>query len=107
MRPGLYELAPLPWRLGESPHPKLVQRAPIEGGHILRGFVAIVCVHPRVQAALAHWLVLNAVFHNASIGVLGGLPAKPNCIDGQGICMNVPWGRRAWRETIHNFAFSI
>lgn len=51
---SLYEAAPLPRYLRECSHSELVQCTPIEGCYIFCGFVAIVCVHPRVQAALGH-----------------------------------------------------
>lgn len=96
--PGFYKHAPLPRHLGESSHPKLVQGASIEGCHIHCGFVAIICVHPGVQGALAYRLIFNAVFDNTTIGVLRGLPAKPDCIDRQRICVNVTWRRGTWKK---------
>lgn len=74
----LNEAAPLSRDFGESPNSELVQRAAIERRHIFGGLDSIVCVHPRVRAPLADWLILNDVFNDASIGVVRGLPSHLN-----------------------------
>lgn len=70
----LNRLAPLSRHFGESPHSELVECAAVECYHIFGGLVSIICVHPRVRAPLANWLVLYDVFNDASIGIFRGLP---------------------------------
>lgn len=79
LSPSLNKIAPLSWNLGGSPDSELVQRAAVERRHVFAGLDPIVCVHPRVRAPLAHCLVLNDVFHNASVGVVGGQPSHLDC----------------------------
>lgn len=71
-------VAPLSWHFRESPHSELVDCAAIECRHIFGGLVPIVCVHPRVGAHLADWLVLYDIFNDTSIWVVRGLPLHLN-----------------------------
>lgn len=78
LRPRLNKRAPLSRHFGESSHSELVECAAVQCCHIFGGLVPIICVHPRVKAPLADWLVLYDVFNDASIGILRGLPPHLN-----------------------------
>lgn len=93
---GVNKRAPLSRDFGESPHSELVEGATVQRLDVLGGLVAIVCVHPGVQAALADGLVLYDVLHNASVGIFGRQPLDLDGWHGQRQGLDIAWGRRTW-----------
>lgn len=98
---GFNKLAPLSWHLWESSHSKLVERAAVKCCHIFGGLVSIIRVQPRVRASLAHRLVLDDIFNDASIWVLRGKPLHLDGWQGQGHGLDVAWGWRTWGMQKH------
>lgn len=91
---GVNKLAPLSRHLGESPHSELVEGATVQRLDVLGGLVAVVCVHPGVQAPLTHGLVLYDVLHDASVGIFGRQPLELDGGHGQREGLDVARGRR-------------
>lgn len=91
MGPGFHKLAPFTRHLRRCPDPEQVVGAAIEGVDFLGGLIAIICVHPEVQAPLANRLVLNGVLNDAPVGVLWRLPLDSHRVEGNGLNTNVPW----------------